>query len=155
MLASMKHTNEYNRNNYRPSPRFDYKNVQKVEPYFLDDSIYKAVSKVTNGVVNVAKDFWWDMKNDKLGYSVILIVGTAAGILGGLGAGPLPMVAGGLFGLGFSSTIHYAERRFIWDYDYKRKKELWRKKEEFKRKQEAEKAKKAHSNIQSKRTINA
>lgn len=133
MLASLQHTNEYHRDYYRPSHRFNYKNVQKSDPHYWHEPIIKTVESATKGTVNVAKDFWWDMHNDKVGYASSLIVGTVVGLLGGIPGGAFGAVAGGIFGLSFASAIHYTERRFIFNNDYKMKKEEWRKKEELKK----------------------
>lgn len=131
MLASFQHNRDYSVSSYRTERRTDYHNhmidmkrAMQEDPLYTH--IYKIVSKVTGGIANVAKDFWWDMGNDKLGYSIKLFAGTTAGLLGGITGGPVGIVAGGLFGFSVASAAHYTERRFF-DKNYKKKKEEIRK----------------------------
>lgn len=134
MLPSLQYTDEnnkdYSRSSYRTVRRadndIDNKNATIVDPLYV--RIYKTARNVPGGIVDVAKDFWWDFGNDKYGYSLKLLVGTTAGFLGGISAGPVGAAIGTLIGFSMASAAHYTERRF-YDSDYRKKKEEMLKKQ--------------------------
>ena len=129
MLASLKHTKDYTKDDYRSRDRNGYGNNQKIEPTQWPSKIY-------DGMKDVAKDFWRDLPNDKLGYLITVIFGTAAGLVGGLAtAGTATFVASGVLGFAAGGTEHYTERRLFYD-DYKRKKEEFERKEVYKKMRE-------------------
>lgn len=83
--SPLRYSNNYSRNYYKQSNRTDDSQKDVALPY-----------KIYNGIIDVAKDIYRDYGTDKVNYIVKHIVGTTAGVLGGIGAGPPGMIAGGL-----------------------------------------------------------
>lgn len=135
MLASLKHTNDYSKDNYRSRHRNSNGNLQKIEPLQLPSKLY-------NGMKSVAKDFWRDLPNDKALYSLTMTFGTVFGLICGMAtASTAGFIASGALGFTAGGAEHYVERRLFHD-DYRKKKE------EFERK---EHARKMHENLKLRR----